>query len=207
MYSDIGVEIINLRQQGLSLKAIERQLRCSRATVSKWCATLANNEEIIINLKKAMYADRFQNSKITKKQKERELTLLNQQIRSTSKIPRYNAARRIALKAFLIKYAGNRCQICGYNRSNAALAFHHLDPSTKLFAISSVRLHFRPQRLIAEAEKCCLVCHNCHSEIHDGLIDPKTLKPACYDGVVIPKNMVKWYENELRQCGECPREY
>jgi len=46
------------------------------------------------------------------------------------------AARR-RIKADSIEYKGGKCRICGYDRCDGALQFHHLDPSKKDFQISS----------------------------------------------------------------------
>lgn len=43
------------------------------------------------------------------------------------------------------------------------LAFHHTDPSVKETTIALTRS--LPQA-IAEMEKCVVVCHNCHADIH-----------------------------------------
>lgn len=68
-------------------------------------------------------------------------------------------------KRELVGLLGGRCRLCGYNRSIAALSFHHLDPSTKLFTISMNMA--RPMELLeAEARKCMLLCMNCHVEKH-----------------------------------------
>jgi len=46
------------------------------------------------------------------------------------------AAWRRRAKARLVAEAGGACRLCGYHRSQAALQFHHLDPSKKSFALS-----------------------------------------------------------------------
>lgn len=80
---------------------------------------------------------------------------------------RFEAARkRQALRDQAIAYKGGSCQICGYNRSPAALDFHHIDPLEKDFSISSRMSSFNAIK--AELDKCVLVCSNCHREIHDG---------------------------------------
>lgn len=76
------------------------------------------------------------------------------------------AKRRQALRERAIAYKGGACQICAYNRSHAALDFHHLDPMEKDFAISAKMTSF--EAIQKELDKCVLVCANCHREIHDG---------------------------------------
>ena len=68
----------------------------------------------------------------------------------------------------LIQDKGGRCERCGYNRNGAALAFHHLDPTTKSFGID-LRLCSNTtwETLVSEARKCLLLCLNCHAEIHN----------------------------------------
>lgn len=68
-----------------------------------------------------------------------------------------------------IEYKGSKCCICSYDRCNAALEFHHKDPSQKDFQLAAGRLKkFENSR--AELDKCVLVCSNCHREIHLGLV-------------------------------------
>ena len=52
-------------------------------------------------------------------------------------IKRAVAKRRRKVKTMAVEYLGGKCQICGYNRSVAALEVHHRDPKLKNFAISA----------------------------------------------------------------------
>lgn len=62
-----------------------------------------------------------------------------------------------------------KCCICGYYKSNRALALHHLDPSKKDFSISDIRANPKNwSAIVNELLKCVLVCSNCHHEIHEG---------------------------------------
>ena len=74
---------------------------------------------------------------------------------------------RNRVKTTLVEYKGGKCQCCGYNRCIRALEFHHLDPSQKDFTISGKSKSF--ETLKKEADKCILVCSNCHKEIHAGI--------------------------------------
>ena len=75
---------------------------------------------------------------------------------------------RKEIKRRLIEYKGGKCQICGYNRCQDALDFHHLEPSQKDYNISGGTKSFNT--LKSEVDKCILVCANCHREIHAGMI-------------------------------------
>lgn len=51
----------------------------------------------------------------------------------------------------------------------AAFEFHHRDAGSKEFAISADGVQRRWERIVAELDKCVLVCANCHREIHAGV--------------------------------------
>jgi hypothetical protein len=70
-------------------------------------------------------------------------------------------------KQELVEYKGGCCEICGYNKSIQALQFHHIDPNEKDFNISA--RSYSIERLKKEADKCMLVCANCHIEVHEEL--------------------------------------
>jgi len=73
-------------------------------------------------------------------------------------------------KKDLIQMKGGGCEICGYNKSLAALSFHHLDPLRKSFQLDIRSLSNRKiESILDEASKCQLLCSNCHMEVHYGL--------------------------------------
>ena len=72
--------------------------------------------------------------------------------------------RRKLNKQLLVEYKGGKCVLCGYDKCIAALDFHHLDPSTKESKNLGTTAGIEKQK--AEADKCILVCANCHREIH-----------------------------------------
>lgn len=71
-------------------------------------------------------------------------------------------------KRKLIDMMGGCCVRCGYNKSMAALTFHHPD-NNKEFGIASKGHTKSFDRLVAEASKCVLLCANCHAEEHEAL--------------------------------------
>jgi hypothetical protein len=73
------------------------------------------------------------------------------------------------VKRILVEEAGGCCAVCGYDRCMVNLHFHHVDPTTKSFTMS-VASGKGLAKLRAEAEKCVLVCANCHGEIESGVI-------------------------------------
>ena len=74
--------------------------------------------------------------------------------------------RRRKNKLELVEYEGGCCCKCGYNKCVAALEFHHLDPNEKDFSLTGSTIALQRQK--DEADKCILVCSNCHREIHNG---------------------------------------
>lgn len=80
------------------------------------------------------------------------------------------AKRRRKVRLMAIEYGGSACQICGYNKCNRALSFHHKDPTKKDFGLAAHGLTRAWEKTKKELDKCILVCANCHMEIHEKLI-------------------------------------
>jgi transposase-like protein len=77
--------------------------------------------------------------------------------------------RRRRVKEILVAEAGGACRLCGYDRSVAALHFHHIDPEQKSFGLALRGVARSLERCRAEARKCVLLCANCHAEVEAGL--------------------------------------
>lgn len=74
---------------------------------------------------------------------------------------------RMKRKARLIVLMGGECVRCGYNKSAAALDFHHRNHKKKTRTVSHFLANSDPAawRLAREeAAKCELLCSNCHRE-------------------------------------------
>lgn len=68
-------------------------------------------------------------------------------------------------KRQLIALKGGACSKCGYSSNLAALVFHHT--CCKSFPLDARNLGNRSMEIILkEAEKCILLCMNCHMEEH-----------------------------------------
>lgn len=76
--------------------------------------------------------------------------------------------RKRAIKHQLILYKGKKCEICGYDKCEGALEFHHLNPLEKDFQIGDIDLsnNLNIDDLKKEVDKCQLLCANCHREQH-----------------------------------------
>lgn len=76
----------------------------------------------------------------------------------------YVSERRRETKAKAIEYLGGACSVCGYDKCQGAMDFHHKDPSEKDINIAAN--HRSWNKIKQELDKCILVCSNCHREIH-----------------------------------------
>ena len=79
-------------------------------------------------------------------------------------------------KENLVKIAGGKCNICGYDKVIGALEFHHLIPEEKSYGIASNGTCRDIEQDLQEVKKCILVCANCHREIHHNIYSLEELK-------------------------------
>jgi predicted HNH restriction endonuclease len=68
-------------------------------------------------------------------------------------------------KLELLKRFGEKCSVCGYNKCVAALEFHHTEKN-KDVDIKKALQNLSKQKALKEAEKCIILCANCHRETH-----------------------------------------
>ncbi len=74
-----------------------------------------------------------------------------------------------AIKKRFVDYLGGCCQLCGYDKYQGALEFHHKDPTQKDFHLSDN--YSKPWEVVVkELDKCALLCSNCHKEVHGGIV-------------------------------------
>ncbi len=75
---------------------------------------------------------------------------------------------RLMGKQKALELLGHSCFLCGFNKYNSALEFHHYDENLeKKFNLSN---HFTSYQLnkeiLKELEKCVILCSNCHRALH-----------------------------------------
>ena len=93
---------------------------------------------------------------------------------------------RASTKTRMVEAMGGKCACCGYDKCERALAFHHIEPEHKDLSFSNIRSSPKSwDKIVKELKKCIPVCHNCHSEIHEGVLE-------------IPKNFPKFDKNYLK---------
>lgn len=90
-------------------------------------------------------------------------------------------------KSNLIKVFNSKCCICGFDKFQQALEFHHVNPEEKEFQIcGSNAITKALEKQLIEMKKCILVCSNCHKGIHQGYYQ-------------VPNNWEELYDNDIAQ--------
>ena len=116
-------------------------------------------------------------------------------------------SRGLIRKLQLIENKGNKCERCGYNKNIAALDFHHIDPLDKEFSLDKRTLgNTSMERILQEADKCILLCANCHREEHnpeaclDNMIQFKMDNSINFKGKTFDPNYIR--PKNYCECGE-----
>jgi len=95
-------------------------------------------------------------------QTETKLTYCSKQCKNKQSV--HN--RRKKIKKWLVEYLGGECSRCGWKEHSAGLVAHHIDPKEKSFGIAGAGGTKSWDDLKKEADKCILLCANCHSIEH-----------------------------------------
>lgn len=77
-------------------------------------------------------------------------------------------------KMALVSAIGGGCQICAYSKCVQALAFHHVRDKTRDLSERTLQYSWR-KVVLPEVLKTVLLCHNCHTEAHQGLHDDELM--------------------------------
>jgi transposase len=162
------VELAPLVEAGMSIRQIARSLGRGEASVRHWLQEYGL---------KTVWAERREASR----EDRHEMTLSCSRhgrtafrLRATGgyRCVKCNSEavsrRRRRVKQILVRDAGGACRLCGYNRCVAALEFHHVIPADKRFSLSHRGVTRSLTRAREEAEKCVLLCANCHAEVEAG---------------------------------------
>ena len=70
----------------------------------------------------------------------------------------------------LFEYKGGKCAHCNLRDLDRPWIYdyHHTDPATKLYNVTAIMGSVK-EKLHAEADKCILLCANCHRSEHERL--------------------------------------
>lgn len=132
------IKINELKKTGLSYIQISLEVGCGKSTVFKY-------------LEEENKFKKYKFQKETEKERSRRKSLA---------VINWKREK----KRELVEYKGGKCDECGYNKCIEALEFHHTDPKKKDFNVSSHS--YSSERMKNEADKCRLLCSNCHKEEH-----------------------------------------
>lgn len=171
-------KIITLRKEGKTYKEITKILGCALSTVSYHCQIHKlgdNNKKVEEEEKQQLQKlyDQVGSLKKVAKMSGRSFQTVKKHVQSKGRAKNITGSQSVIswrkrTKRKLIEYKGGECEMCGYNKCDTALQFHHKNPNEKDFSISGRSLSF--ERLKEEVDKCMLVCSNCHAEIHEKII-------------------------------------
>lgn len=75
------------------------------------------------------------------------------------KMNEYMKARYHRRRNDAIEHLGGKCASCG---SIDSLEFDHIDPERKSFSLGKAFSGWKWERVLAELDKCQLLCHTCH---------------------------------------------
>ena len=149
-----------LTSQGLSTYEIAERMNCSQTNIRYW-------------LKKFNLTTKALTCKTCGKKIEgRKVLFCSTQCKLLDPKHKQNCyikqqGRGKERKLTLIKMKGGCCEHCGYSKNNAALQFHHQDPNEKEYSLDMRKLSNSTwEWCLSEAEKCKLLCANCHAEEH-----------------------------------------
>lgn len=135
----------------------------------------------------------------------------------------FDGSRR-EIKFKLIEYKGGKCERCGYDRGcPSAYDFHHIDPEQKSFSLSHVSPSWKWETLIAEVDKCQLLCKNCHAEVEEEKCERnwerKRKESIAYykqyideknANTITPPSKIQWHKDKplgVDKCGVCGRDF
>ena len=174
---EVKEQVIQLRKEGKSYNEIHELTGVAKSSISDICRPLGLGGQVVIELTPELInkAQELYNSIGSVKKVAKQIGVASQRLSKVLTLKKPSGVTksesviswRKRVKIRLVEYKGGKCQCCGYNNCIEALEFHHLNPAEKDFTISGTSKSF--ESLKKEADKCILVCSNCHKEIHAGV--------------------------------------
>lgn len=161
-----------LVEEGASIQQMGEAFGAGRSTIRYWLRKLGLETERSIRLREARAARREGLRRTYLRCSKHGHTAFYARPEGGFRCGRCSSEavskRRRSVKRQLVEEAGGRCALCGFDEHPAALQFHHLDPSSKSFQLGEGGLTRSLAKLRAEAEKCVLLCANCHAQVEIG---------------------------------------
>ncbi len=91
-------------------------------------------------------------------------THVNWRIKNKEKVKEYHKKYIAKCNQLILEHKNKPCADCGKTFPPYVMDFDHRDPSKKLYLISRIARIKSVSKILAEIEKCDLVCSNCHRE-------------------------------------------
>jgi transposase len=161
-------ELEALLAVGLSLREIARRMDRSLATIRHWMG----KHELKPNPRRKRGSEDGSREAVSRCRHHGETSFVREG-RGYYRCKRCRvervSQRRRQIKRKLVEEAGGKCVICGYDRCQQVLQFHHLDPTSKEFHLGQNGVTRSLARSRVEARKCILLCANCHGEVEAGI--------------------------------------
>ena len=82
--------------------------------------------------------------------------------RKKEKIKERSRNKRIANKKWLSQQKDKPCFDCNENFPSYVMDFHHLNPNDKTMSVANAITRMGREKILAEINKCILLCANCH---------------------------------------------
>lgn len=94
---------------------------------------------------------------------------------------------------------GCACEFCGLvddPELPMLFEFHHIFDETKVDDVSSLMTGTSLERLIAELDKCVMLCPNCHNKFHADRLCMLDHKELHQTNTFFPEGCIPWYDEE-----------
>ena len=89
---------------------------------------------------------------------------------------RHHLKMKSRRESYILKKTGGTCELCKEHWASDVLCFHHLDPEDKEFGLSVRKWSSKNLiNALKEADKCAILCMNCHALEHKALNRGETL--------------------------------
>jgi predicted transcriptional regulator len=107
------------------------------------------------------------------------------------------ARKRLAAKTAIVNGRGNQCSHCQRTGPTTIFDFHHVD-SNKEKTVSAWSRIGNWQKFHEEAEKCLLMCANCHRLLHQQNVED--LSPTSKISRLIKTALIEWNGEKCQSC-------
>ena len=182
-------DLESLIDTGASIAEMAHQLDRSKATVRHWLKRYGLKTSQVAGQRRSNGARAAWEARLERSVMECAAHGATEYIRDARGYYRCAQCRSAAvtrhrrkIKTILVQELGGACQLCGYSRCHAALEFHHRNPAEKAFSLSQEGVTRSLERARVEAQKCVLLCGNCHAEVEAGVVSLDQCGEPEYNG-------------------------